>query len=250
MKRGMVAIVFVLITGCAVLTPPFLVPEDTKQYQAAKASFEQGNYKEAHDAYRAIADSGSSWAEQAKFDAAYVLVYYKNPEKNFAEAAREFGEFVARYPENARAAEANTWLALLKMFEQTKAGALLKEVAALSLQIESVSKELQKAQTERDALMKEKEALLTEKTALMKKAADLQNEKDALTDKNAALVKSNEGLSKDKATLEKKINTLDKEKKNLIQAKAKLEKSLRALTMIDVKMEKKRKKIQQPEGKK
>jgi len=250
MKRGIGALVLFLMTGCAILTPPFLISEDTRTYHAAQAAFEQGKYKEAHDAYRAIADSRSSWAEQSKFDAAYVLVYYKNPEKNFAAAAQEFGEFLARYPESARAEDATTWLAMLKMFEQTKTGALVKEVASLSMRIESIAKELQKTQTEKEALMKERDSLLTEKIGLTKKVDDLLNEKDALIAKNTALVKSTEGLSRENAALEKKISTLEKEKKNLIQTKAKLEKSLRALTMIDVKMEKKRKKIQRQEEKK
>jgi outer membrane protein assembly factor BamD (BamD/ComL family) len=250
MKRGIGALVFFFMTGCTILTPPFLISEDTKAYHAAQAAFEQGKYQEAHNAYRAIADSRSSWAEESKFEAAYVLVYYKNPEKNFIAATQEFAEFLARYPESTRAEEANTWLAMLKMFEQTKAGALVKEVASLNMRIESVAKELQKTQTDKEAFVKERDLLLTEKTSLIKKVDDLLNEKDVLISKNTALMKSNEGLSRENAALEKKISTLDKEKKNLIQAKTKLEKSLRALTMIDVKMEKKRKKIQRQEEKK
>jgi chromosome segregation ATPase len=250
MKRSIAALVLVFMAGCAMVTPPFLISDDTKTYHAAQALFEQEKYKEAHDAFRAIADSRSSWAKQAKFDAAYVLIYYKNPEKNFASAEQEFGEFLARYPESARAEEANTWLALLKMFDQTKAGELVKEVASLRVKIESVVKELQKTQTDKETLIKERDSLLLEKTELTKKVNDLLNEKDALIARNTALMKSNEGLGRTNAALEKKINTLDKEKKNLIQAKAKLEKSLRALTMIDVKMEKKRKKIQSREEKK
>jgi len=250
MKRGIAALVLVLMAGCTLVTPQFLISEDTRAYHAAQAFFEQGKYKEAHDAYRAIAASGFSWAEGPQFNAAYVLVDIKNPEKNFAAAKQEFAEFLARYPESTRAEEANTWLGMLTMFDQTKAGELVKEVESLSMRIESVTRELQKTQTDKEAFVKERDSLLVEKTGLLKRVDDLLNEKDLLISKNTALMKSNEGLHRENEALGKKISTLDKERKNLIQAKAKLEKSLRALTMIDVKMEKKRKKIQRHEEKK
>jgi outer membrane protein assembly factor BamD (BamD/ComL family) len=250
MKKVIAILVPVLLAGCTMVTPQFLVSDDTKTYRAAQASFDQGKYKEAHDAFRAIAAGRSSWAEQSKFDAAYVLVYYKNPEKNFAAAEQEFNEFLARYPGSAHAEEAHTWLALLRMFDQTKAGELVKEVASLRIKIEGVAKELQKTQTDNEALMRERDSLLTEKNGLAKKVNALLSEKDALIAKNTALLKSNEKLGRENAALEKKIGALEKDKRNLMQAKTKLEKSLRALTMIDVKMEKRRKKIQNREEKK
>jgi outer membrane protein assembly factor BamD (BamD/ComL family) len=250
MKRGIAALVSICMAGCTFVTQPFLISEDTKAYHAAQASFDQGKYKEAHDAFRTIADSRSSWAEQSKFDAAYVLIYYKNPSKKFGAATQEFSEFLARYPRSVHAEEASTWLGLLQMFEQTEAAALVKEVSSLNMRIESVAKELQRAQTDNDVLMKERDALLLDKTRLTKKAEDLLNEKDALIAKNTALLKSSEGLGRENAALQGKISALDKEKKGLIKAKVKLEKSLRALTMIDVKMERERKKIRRREEKK
>jgi hypothetical protein len=241
-------VLFFLLTGCAVLKSlPF--SEESKKYQEAETFFEQGQYKDAYGAYRAISATDSPWAEQAKFNAAYVLVYHKNPDKDYALVAREFDEFLARYPSGARAGEAHTWLGILKMFDQTKTGELLKETAALTARIEAATKELQKAQGNEEVLKKERDALLAEKTGLAKKVDDLLNEKEALIKNNTALVKDNEALTKDRAALEKKIVALNKEKNSLIQAKLKLEKSIRDLTLVDIKMEKKRKKMQKEEKK-
>lgn len=248
MKRIVFVVLFFLLTGCAVLKSlPF--SEESKKYQEAEAYFEQGQYKDAYGAYRAIAATDSPWAEQAKFNAAYVLVYHKNPDKDYAQAAREFEEFLAHYPSSARAGEANTWLAVLKMFDQTKTGELLKQAASLNARIEDATKQMQKAQGSEEILKKERDALLTEKKEFAKKVDDLLNEKEALIKNNTALVKDNEVLTKDKTALEKKIVALNKEKNSLIQAKLKLEKSIRDLTLVDVKMEKKRKKMQKEEKK-
>jgi len=239
-----------LSAGCAVLTPlPFT--DDARKYQAANTFFEQGNYKDAHVAYRSLADARprSTWVEQSKFNAAYVLVYYKNTSKDYTKASQEFEEFLNWYPKSTLAGEANTWLDTLKMFEQTKAGELMKEVASLTTKIESVSQELLESQTNREAIMKEKDLLLIEKTNLGKKVVDLLNEKEDLIRGKAALVKDNEALGKDKAVLDKKIDSLNRERQKLIRAKEKLEKSLHDLTMVDVKMEKKRKRIQNEEKK-
>ena len=250
MKKIMITMMSFLITGCAVLTPlPFT--DDAKKYQAGNAFFEQGNYKDAYIAYHDLADGRprSHWVEQSKFNAAYVLVYYKNPNKDYIRAAREFEEFLDWYPKSILADEANTWLDTIKMFQETKAGELLKQVVSLTTKIESMTKELRESQMNRETIMKERDLLLIQKTGLAKNVDDLLIEKDILIKKNTALAAGNDELNKNKVVLEKRIDTLKKERKNLIEIKEKLEKSLHDLSLVDVTMEKKRKKLKVEEKK-
>ena len=243
----MTVIMIFALTSCAVLKMPFT--EDSKRYQVAQTYFERGNYKAAHDAFEVIAASRSAWAEESKFNAAYVLVYYKNQEKDYSLAEKEFEEYLSGYPKTALAGEAATWLGMLKMFHQTKAGELAREVASLTVKSESLARELQKAQAENESLRKERELLLDEKTALLQKLDGLLNEKEALIKKNTELIGDKMGLARDKTMLAKKVEVLNKEKIKLLETKAALEKSLHDLTMVDVKMEKQRKKMKNEENK-
>src|SRR5208283_919009 len=182
--------------------------------------FKRENYKAAYDAYRAIAVTRSPWAEESEFSAAYVLVYYRNSQKNHTTAEQEFEEFLSRYPKGARADEAATWLDMLKMFHQTKAGELARKNAALTVKFESVTKELQKTQAENDSLKNERETLFSERQALLQKVDELLNEKEAVIGKNAELPKDKEGLLRDKTMLTKKVDGLNRGKTILLEAKA------------------------------
>lgn len=237
-----------LISGCAMFRAlPFT--EETKKYQTAQAYLEQGNYKASYEFYQAISASRSPWAEEAKFNAAYVLLYYKNPEKNYAAAERQLEDFLTAYPNSKFADKALTWIAMLKMFHQTKAGDLSKEIVTLAARVQDATRALKKAEIEEEHLKSQKETLLVERAALAARVDFLLNEKEALIRKNTELAKDAETLTKDKAALTKRIDILNKEKKTLAESKAALEKMLHDLTMVDVKMEKQRKKIKKEEAK-
>jgi hypothetical protein len=243
-----VAVAFVLLTGCTVLRSlPFT--EDTKRYQVARTYFERGNYATAYEAFKTIADSQSPWAEESKFNAAYVLIYHNNPRKNYMLAEKEFEIFLTRYPSSTLSGEATTWFDMLKMFQQTKAGELAHEVSLLTEKIENVMRELKKTQAEDVVLRKERDLLVSERTALAKKVDALLTEKEALIRKNTELAQDKEGLAKDKSILTKKVELLNREKSRLLEAKASLEKSLHDLTMVDVKMERQRTKLKKEDKK-
>lgn len=248
LKKTLLLLLVLLTMSCTAMKYlPF--SEDSKNYQAAKMYFEQGRYDAAHDAYRSIATSRSPWAEESKFNAASVLIYYNNPRKSYITAEEEFEEFLAKYPNSSLASEASTWLAMLKMFHQTNVGMLSKEVEELTVKSERLTKELQKNRTENDALRNERDLIFAERNALVKKVDELLGEKEALIRKNEELTKDNLGLVKDKKVLTKSVDSLRKEKKTLLEAKAALEKSLHDLTMVDIKMERKRSKIKAEEKK-
>jgi hypothetical protein len=247
MQMVITAILLFAVTGCASLKLPFT--ENSKRYQVAQTYFERGNYTAAYDAYQAIAATRSAWAEDSKFNAAYMLVYFRNEQKNYGLAEQEFEVYLSRYPKGALAGEAATWLDMLKMFHQTKTGELAREVTLLTMKSENHVKELQKTQSDRDGLKKERELLLDERALLLQKVDALLNEKEALIKKNTELAKDKEGLARDKTVLAKKVDSLNKEKAKLLETKAALEKNLRDLTMVDVKMEKQRKKIKKEENK-
>ncbi len=236
----------ILLSGCSPFLQHVSGRENAEKFREAEAAFEQGKYIEARAAYRALAEDRRAdprTAELSQFRAAYILVYYKNPDRDYSSAACEFEEFSVRYPSGALADEARSWLDLLTSFEQSRTGELLKEVDLLTRRIEDVTKELQETKADGEAVTKERDLLLIDKNNLAKKVDELLNDKDSLLKEKTALLKERDRLGKEKTGLEKKVDILSRDKEDLALAKEKLEKSLRDLTMVDVKMEKKRKKV-------
>ncbi len=241
---------FALALGCAPMRQQ-PVTEDFRKYQEAKKFFEQGLYREALNAYRGVAEAEphSPWAENAKFNAAYILVYYKNPDRDYTGARREFEEFLLRYPASALVDEAQSWIAVLNAFGQSKVRELLAEVESLTRKADNTAKKLQESQLTEEVLLKERDTLLIDRNNLVKKVDELLYEKDALTNEREALLRDRERLTLNMSDLEQKIQSLGREKEDLVKAKEKLEKSLRDLTMVDVKVEKRRKKMKKEETK-
>jgi hypothetical protein len=238
------ALVF-LAAGCAPLIRGPAGGENFQPFQEAENLFSQGKYGEARSAYHALSldRSDPGRAEQSQFKAAYILVYYKNPDKDYGGAAREFEEFLTSYPSGTLAGEAGSWRDALKRRDQAKTNELLKEIDALTRKVNDLTGEFEKARTDSEAAARERDLVLVEKSDLLKKVEDLLNEKDSLLKGKAALLNERDGLAKDKIGLEKKVARLTREKEDLTRSKHKLEKSLRDLTALDVKMEKKRKNV-------
>lgn len=234
-----------MLAGCAPLMQGLTGGEGAKKFRDAGTAFEQGKYREARASYRALAEdlSDPRRAAQAQFNAAYLLVYYENPDKDYSRAAREFEEFLIRHPSGPLAGEAQSWYDVLRNFEKTRANELLKEVDTLTRKVEALTKELQNAHADGETVAKERDLLLSEKNSLTRKVDELLNDKDGLLKEKAALLKERDGLAKDNIVLGKNIDLLTRDKEALARAKEKLEKSLHDLTMVDVKMEKKRKKV-------
>lgn len=234
-----------MLAGCAPLMQGLAGGEGAKKFRDAGTAFDQGHYGEARASYRALAEdlSDPRRAEQAQFNATYLLVYYKNPDKDYRRAAREFEEFLVRYPSGTLAGEARSWHDVLGSLEQTRTNELMKEVDTLTRKVEALTEELKNVHADDEAVAKERNLLLTEKNSLTMKVDELLNDKDGLLKEKAALLKERDGLAKDNSGLDKKIDLLTRDKEALARAKEKLEKSLHDLTMVDVKMEKKRKKV-------
>ncbi len=234
-----------MLSGCASLMQGLRGGEAEKKFRDAGTAVKEGKYVEARASYRALAEdlSDPRRAEQSQFNAAYLLVYYGNPDKDYSGAAREFDEFLARYPSGRLAGEARSWKDVLRSFEQSKVNELLREVDTLTRKMEELTKELHDARADGEALARERDLLVTEKNDLTKRVDELLNDKEGLIKENAALLKERDGLANNNIELKKKTDLLTKEKEALVLVKEKLEKSLHELTMVDVKVERKRKKV-------
>jgi hypothetical protein len=241
-----------LSIGCAPFAHQPSVAGDLQKYRDAKTLFEQGMYRESRDAYRSLYETypQSQWAAEAQFNAAYILVYYKNPDRDYAGAQHELERYLQRYPLSTFAGEAQSWISLIKAFDQSRVRELLSEVESLTRKIEDTSKALLATQQAEAIILKERNRLIIEKNNLTNKIEELLNEKDALLDEKAGLLTDRERLITSNADIEQKNQELLGEKEELIKAKAKLEKSLREMTMVDVKMEKQRKKMKKAEAEK
>ena len=60
-------------------------PAEIQTYDYADVLLERGSYEDAHDAYSYLAETypKSHLTEEAEFQAAYILVYYKNPDRDY-----------------------------------------------------------------------------------------------------------------------------------------------------------------------
>jgi outer membrane lipoprotein YfiO len=244
-RQRVLFFLLILIAGCASASRPV----GTETYDYANQLFEKGLYGDARDAYRYLDETypKTPLAEKAEYNAAYILVYYKNLNYDYDGAEREFSSFLKHYPASKLADQAQTWLAVLKSFDQSKTHELMMEVELLSKKIQNFWTEIEDRQADEEKLTKEKDSLLAEKEELSKKADDLLKEKERLLSEKAAVTVERDGLIQDKITLQRRVFSLTEEKNDLILAKKKLEKSLRDLTMVDQKMKTQRKKIKKEE---
>jgi len=233
-----------VFSGCAFLQPA-PISEHEKKYEEARTLAEAGKFQDAREAFRTIAEAQpeASWGEQAKFNAAYLLVSHKNPDRNYTLAAREFEEYLVRYPIGRFADDAGSWLEVIKGLGMSRTNELLKEVDTLTKKLEDLRQDYQQKISEKEEVTRERDSLSIEKTNLSKKLDDLLFDKDSLLKEKALLLKDKEGLTEEVALGLKKVDALTIERDALIAAKEKLEKSLHDLMALDVKMEKKRKKL-------
>jgi hypothetical protein len=246
MRLIIIGILVLFTMGCASAR---YIPADIQTYDYANELFEKGSYGDARDAYQYLAETypKTSMAEKAQYNAAYILVYYKNPEHDYPGAEREFDNYLQRYPSGTLAAQAQSWVSVLKSFDQSKTHECMMEVESLSRKIHNLWTEIEDRQSDEKKLEKERDALLAEKEELSKKADELLKEREGLLNEKTAVTVERDGLVQDKIALQKRVLSLTEEKNHLILAKKKLEKSLHDLTMVDVRTEKQRKKIKKEE---
>ncbi len=119
MKKVIILLAVIWLSGCATTS---VVNGPERQFQDAAVSVKEKRYKEAVAAYKKImADSPDSpLAADALFQLALVYAHHDNPQRDYVQATRAFAEFVKRYPDNARAEEAQTWVSVLKAYQELK----------------------------------------------------------------------------------------------------------------------------------
>lgn len=102
-----------LSAGCASLSAP------GRKLAAAKDLYEAGKYSGAAAAYRKILQEGPApAASEARFGLAATLAAGDNPQRNYAQALREFEEFLKLHPAHPKARQARDWRQVLRALEQ------------------------------------------------------------------------------------------------------------------------------------
>lgn len=119
MRTVIVLLAIIWLSGCVAKTGP-IGPE--KEFHDAAVSVKAKSYQDAVAAYKKIAaDSpGSALAAEALFELALVHAHHDNPRRNYAQATHTFEEFLKSHPDNGRAAEAQTWILILKTVQELK----------------------------------------------------------------------------------------------------------------------------------
>ncbi len=116
--RSLMIIVLVLLSylaGCARLPQQQPQPVDAELVQADSLQHEK-KYREALDIYEKVAkdSSGTERGAVALFSAGKVRLLFDSPQKEYQRALQNFDEFLARYPNDSLAADAQAWRTLLK----------------------------------------------------------------------------------------------------------------------------------------
>ena len=121
MRKVIVLFTVIWFSGCAT-TSVVTVTGPEKQFQDAAVSVKEKRFKEAAMACNKImADAPDSpLAADALFELALINAHHDNPQRDYAQATRTFSEFLKRYPDNRRADEARTWIAVLRTVQELK----------------------------------------------------------------------------------------------------------------------------------
>jgi TolA-binding protein len=124
---------FVVTAGCVFQQPNVAALSGSD----AAALVKEKKYQEAVIAYRKIAADSpqSTVAGDALFEAAYLQVFYDNPQRDYSQALSGFDEFLKRFPDHARAPDARSWHLALKTILDIK-----KENDHLNQNIEQLKK--------------------------------------------------------------------------------------------------------------
>ncbi|MCL5879095.1 MAG: outer membrane protein assembly factor BamD [Deltaproteobacteria bacterium] len=87
----------------------------------ADTLFDNRKYNEAIKSYSEVTTRypKSYAAEEAQYLIAYTLVYYDNPDADYARALIEFNRFIRLYPSDNKIREARNWVNVLHMLNHT-----------------------------------------------------------------------------------------------------------------------------------
>jgi outer membrane protein assembly factor BamD (BamD/ComL family) len=123
----------VVTVGCMLQQPKTAVLSGSD----AAELVQEKKYQEAIIEYRKIAaDSPQSMvAGDALYEAAYLQVFYDNPQRDYVQALSGFDELLKRFPDHARVNDARNWRLVLRTILDIK-----KENEHLKKNIEQLKK--------------------------------------------------------------------------------------------------------------
>jgi len=133
---GILLPLLLALAGCAGGPAPGPEQRPHPELRQAEAAARAGRYREAIDAYRQAAEQGEEEvASAALFQAAYLLAYYENPRRDYAQALQGFERYLKRYPQGSLFRQARNWQAILRTILEQRA-----EVERLNAAIEELKK--------------------------------------------------------------------------------------------------------------
>ncbi len=104
----------IALSSCAVMTIP------GREVRTADSLFREKQYSSAISAYRKVLHDypDSSSAADARYNLAFTLAFYDNPQKDYPQALQEFEEFLKLHPKHEKAQEAQNWRQVLKTLDR------------------------------------------------------------------------------------------------------------------------------------
>lgn len=244
-RTTLITVVLILPMGCASFVQHLPGASAPRLVLEADRLLREGDYAGARATWQQLAKEypRSDTGERSAYLAAWILVFPKNPSRDYRRAAQEFEAYRKAYPSGTYADEATAWIAAVEALERSQVAELLVKVDDLKKQVEQAAAERSKAKAERDGLAKERDALTLERKKLGNRIEALLQEKKGLLKERTALLRERDNLTTDRIALEKRVASLLRDRERLLAAKAKLEQRLRDVTEVDIRMEKKRRKV-------
>jgi tetratricopeptide (TPR) repeat protein len=101
--------------------PP--APPLKEKLKLAETLFESGEYAEAEKEYREILEGPAPEpvAAEAQYRLAFILSYYKNPQRNYASSIKEYQRAISRFPASPHRPEAENMISLLSSIASQEA---------------------------------------------------------------------------------------------------------------------------------
>ncbi|MHB8483257.1 MAG: outer membrane protein assembly factor BamD [Nitrospiria bacterium] len=143
-------LVLLSLISCAELplSPPGSTATGSSGLEKAKTLFEEGKYGDAAALFRKLSKSRQKeTAETAQFQLGRTLAFYKNPRRDYAEAAAEFQVFTRRFPGSPFKEEASNWNFILEQYlskksETDKLRADIKKLVDIDIGVEKKKTEI------------------------------------------------------------------------------------------------------------
>jgi outer membrane protein assembly factor BamD (BamD/ComL family) len=116
-KKIIILLAVTCLSGCATWG---IFTDSARDFHDAGVSVKEHKFPAAVKAYNKVATDSpqSALAAEALFELALVHAHPDNPGQDYAKATQTFVQFIKRFPEHKKTAQARIWISALKTIQE------------------------------------------------------------------------------------------------------------------------------------